>query len=414
MYYIDTYGKREWVHDSYFKKTEKLLQVSYEKATSAFDYGERLLDQSNKKMNSIFSKKCIKKSDYELLKKQFEKQYRLSNDEYILVVTAGLLASLVQLFMVGIPQRTSNGTKAGSLSNYIRDFFEKKYSTEEIRKLERSLLSKVPFDAQTNVYAGQNITSTYVNGLNPYYHRLVSLGHDPILGFVVGVFDIMTGSMTTIDRTGKIIVQQIEKYANRRETDIFAAFAKEIVHLKTDITTSMGLPAPFMGIANILQWGNFGENGDTIAQIVQGMYYEGYDFIHFISTTIPTMIVEVFVRLYIVCKRLKNGMSIKTAVCIKKDEIEYQKMQTILFLANAIVTSVNAGQLLFTKNPLLINYNEWISFSRYAMHQIIWQFVKKPELREKYILQNANIVEIGLLDYCSVVNPEEKYIVLEG
>ena len=107
-------------------------------------------------------------------------------------------------------------------------------------------------------------------------------------------------------------------------------------------------------------------------------------------------------------------MSIKTAVCIKKDEIEYQKMQTILFLANAIVTSVNAGQLLFTKNPLLINYNEWISFSRYAMHQIIWQFVKKPELREKYILQNANIVEIGLLDYCSVVNPEEKYIVLEG
>lgn len=414
MYCVDAYGKRQSIDDDYYKKAESLLQSSFGKSNSALDYGNKLLNQSNKTMNSIFSKKCIEKSEYESLKKQFEKQYKLSNDEYMLVVAAGLLASLVQIFMVGIPQRTSNGTKAGPLSNYIRDYFEKKYSTEEIRKLEHSALSKVPFDAQTNVYAGQNITSTYVDGLNPYYHRLVSLGHDPILGFVVGIFDIMNGSMTTIDRTGRIVVQKIEKYANRRESDIFAAIAKEIAHLKTDVTTSMGLPAPFMGVANILQFGNFGENGDTIAQIVQGMYYEGYDFIHFVSTTIPTMIVEVFVRLYMVCKRLKNGMGIKTAVCIKKDEIEYQKMQTILFLSHAIVTSINVGQLLFTKNPMVINYNEWISFSKYAIHQMLWQFVKKPELREKYILQNANIVEIGILDYWSVTNPKEKYIVLEG
>lgn len=45
-------------------------------------------------------------------------------------------------------------------------------------------------------------TTEYVTGLSAYYHRLL-LGHDPILGFAVGGFDIMTGRMTTIDKTGE-------------------------------------------------------------------------------------------------------------------------------------------------------------------------------------------------------------------
>ena len=41
----------------------------------------------------------------------------------------------------------------------------------------------------------------------------------------------------------------------------------------------MGLPAPLMGLFNLLQFGSIGEAEQTIAEIVQGMYYEGYDFI---------------------------------------------------------------------------------------------------------------------------------------
>ncbi|MEG0108901.1 MAG: hypothetical protein RR705_08625, partial [Lachnospiraceae bacterium] len=81
--------------------------------------------------------------------------------------------------------------------------------------------------------------------------RLLSLGHDPLLGFVVGVFDIMTGRMTTIDKTGKIVSQVMDNYAERKESNVFVALAKQIIHFKSDITTSMGLPAPLMGVFNL-------------------------------------------------------------------------------------------------------------------------------------------------------------------
>ena len=113
-----------------------------------------------------------------------------------------------------------------------------------------------------------------------HYHRLLSLGHDPLLGFVFGVADILTGRMTTIDKSGKIVSQVMEVYADRKESDVFAALAKQIIHFKSDITTSMGLPAPLMSLFNLLQFGSIGEEELTIAEIVQGMHYEGYDFIH--------------------------------------------------------------------------------------------------------------------------------------
>ena len=67
---------------------------------------------------------------------------------------------------------------------------------------------------------------------------------------------------------------------------IFRALAKELAHLKSDVTTSMGLPAPLMSLFNLLQFGSVGEEEQTIAEIVQGMYYEGYDFIQFCSSSI--------------------------------------------------------------------------------------------------------------------------------
>ena len=47
-------------------------------------------------------------------------------------------------------------------------------------------------------------------------HRLYSLGHDPLLGFIVGTLDILTGRMTTIDKFGRILSQEIPRYAGAR------------------------------------------------------------------------------------------------------------------------------------------------------------------------------------------------------
>ena len=122
--------------------------------------------------------------------------------------------------------------------------------------------------------------------------------------------------MTTIDKAGNIVSQVMENYVDRKESDVFAALAKQVIHFKSDVTTSMGLPVPLMSLFNFLQFGSIGEEEQTIAEIVQGMYYEGYDFIHFCSMSIPAMLVEVIVRLGYAIKRIKEGHKIKDSIPI--------------------------------------------------------------------------------------------------
>ena len=295
------------------------------------------------------------------------------------------MSAAVDILLVGIPQKGPDGLSAGTLANYVRAYFEKKFPEDEMEKLANSKESKVPFDAQDN-----RNTKEYVQGLSAYYHRLLSLGHDPVLGFIVGVFDIMTGRMTTIDKAGKVVSQVMENYSNRTESSLFAALAKQIIHFKSDITTSMGLPAPLMGLFNLLQFGSIGEEEQTIAEIVQGMYYEGYDFIHFCSLSLPVMITEVIVRLGYAAKRIKEGHTVKESIPVSLNRDKHPKLATMLFIAHAGATAANAGKSYFTQNPMSINYPQWVAFAKYSYSQLKWAVINKPDAQNAYVLGKIN------------------------
>lgn len=306
--------------------------------------------------------------------------HKLDKIDITICAAAGILGAVVDILLIGIPQKTPEGLKGGPLSNYVRDWFNQSFPEEEMKKLANSKVSKVSFDAQDNRH-----TTEYVTGLSAHYHRLLSLGHDPILGLIFGVYDILNGKMTTIDKTGKIVSQVMEYYADRKESDIFAAIAKQIIHFKSDITTSMGLPAPLMALFNLLQFGSIGEEEQTIAEIVQGMYYEGYDFIHFCSMSIPTMIIEVIIRLSYGIKRIKEGNSIKNSIPFSLNREKHPKLSTMLFIGHSAATAVSAGKVYFTKNPMAINYPQWVAFAKYSYKQLKWVLLEKPELRDAYV-----------------------------
>lgn len=306
--------------------------------------------------------------------------HKLDKIDITICAAAGILGAVVDILLIGIPQKTPEGLKGGPLSNYVRDWFNQRFPEEEMKKLANSKVSKVSFDAQDNRH-----TTEYVTGLSAYYHRLLSLGRDPILGLIFGVYDILNGKMTTIDKTGKIVSQVMEYYADRKESDIFAAIAKQIIHFKSDITTSMGLPAPLMALFNLLQFGSIGEEEQTIAEIVQGMYYEGYDFIHFCSMSIPTMIIEVIIRLSYGIKRIKEGNSIKNSIPFSLNREKHPKLSTMLFIGHSAATAVSAGKVYFTKNPMAINYPQWVAFAKYSYKQLKWVLLEKPELRDAYV-----------------------------
>ena len=333
-------------------------------------------------IESIFTEEELQqnKEAVRLMNEEFNQIHHLDKVDVAIGALAGMVGAAVDILMVGIPEKTPEGLKAGPLSNYIRDYFDRKFPEEEMQKLANSKESKVPFDAQDNRH-----TTIRVEGLSAYYHRLLQLGHDPVLGFVFGVADILTGRMTTIDKTGKVVSQVMENYADRKETEIFRALAKQIAHFKSDVTTSMGLPAPFMSMFNLLQFGNIGEYDQTIAEIVQGMYYEGYDFIHFCSMSVPAMLVEVIVRIGYAFKRINEGHTIKDSIPVALNREKHPKLATMLFLGHSAATAVNAGKVAFTENPMAINYAQWIAFTKYSYFQLKWAIIERPAMKDAYV-----------------------------
>lgn len=349
---------------------------------------------TNCDLESIFTEEELKSNALAIkqMNAEFNAIHRLDAFDVSISALAALVGATVDILLVGIPEKTPDGLKAGTLSDYIRDYFDKRFPEEEMKKLANSKESKVPFDAQDNRH-----TTIRVEGLSAYYHRLLQLGHDPVLGFVFGVADILTGRMTTIDKTGRIVSQVMENYADRTEADIFAALAKQIAHFKSDVTTSMGLPVPLMSLFNLLQFGSIGEEEQTIAEIVQGMYYEGYDFIHFCSMSIPAMLVEVIVRMGYALKRIKEGYSVKDSIPISLNREKHPKLATMLFMGHSAVTAVNAGKVYFTQNPMAINYPEWIAFAKYSYSQLKWMLIEKPELKDQYVRGKINEELYGII-----------------
>lgn len=338
-------------------------------------------------LESIFTEDELRSNELAIhqLNKEFNAVNRLDVFDVSIAALAGLVGAVVDILLVGIPTKTSEGLKGGPLANYIRDYFDKKFPEEEMQKLANSKISKVPYDAQDNRH-----TTIQVEGLSTYYHRLLQLGHDPLLGFIFGVADILTGRMTTIDKAGNIVSQVMENYTDRKESDIFAALAKQVIHFKSDVTTSMGLPVPLMSLFNLLQFGCIGEEEQTVAEIVQGMYYEGYDFVHFCSMSIPAMIVEVIVRLGYAIKRIKEGHAIKDSIPLSLNREKHPKLATMLFIAHAGATAANAGKIYFVQNPVAINYPQWIAFAKYSYGQLKWVLLEKPTLRDAYVRGKIN------------------------
>lgn len=374
-------------------KLEEIKQASYinaqeSKVSLKMPQWEELVQQAEQEiqydisLKSLFtSEECRKNEEYiQKLNNDFNQLHKLDSIDLSICVLAGITSAALDILLIGIPQPTKDGLKAGSLSNYIRKYFENKFPPEEMKKLGENPQYKTPYDAQDN-----RNTTIYVEGLSTYYHRLLSLGHDPILGFLIGILDIMNNRMTTIDKSGKIVSQVMGCYTGRTESFLFEALLRQLRHLKSDLTTPMGLPAPLMGVFNLFQFGKIGEEEKTIAEIVQGMYYEGYDFIHFCSASIPVMVSEIIVRICYAFKRIKEGHSIKDSIPITLNRTKRPKLGTMLFISHSVSTSINAGKVYFTKNPMSINYPQWLAFAKYSFQQLKWNLVNKPILRDGYV-----------------------------
>ena len=57
----------------------------------------------------------------------------------------------------------------------------------------------------------------------------------------------------------------------------------------------------------------------------------------------------------------------------------------MLFLGHTSSCAINTGKVCFTKDPLAINYSEWLAFLKYSYRQLKLGLIDKPELRNKFV-----------------------------
>lgn len=325
----------------------------------------------------------------------------LSTLEWCIVGATGAIAALLDIIVV----RTPNGKMtfelfgkklfdfdAYSESFHPTSFIKSNLGVDEQGELNEFLkwlekVCKVPYDQSVN---------PDIAGFTPKTHRMLNLGHDPLLGMFFGIFDIFNGSMTAFDINGKLHV--VKTFVPDTGTKLLSPLIW-LGHLVSDLCTKMGLPIPGWGFTQLLQFGSFGEKDRTIADITKYMYLKGYDVRHFASMSIVPGTIELIIRAY---HLLSNNLNKKEelfspdqqTILYKETEIinSNMKLHKMLFYSHLIATSGNALKIFGSgNNPLALNLPQWIAFAKEC--QAVGKIVTRNQKPDMIIRNRSKIDE---------------------
>jgi hypothetical protein len=90
--------------------------------------------------------------------------------------------------------------------------------------------------------------------LSPTNHRLRALSHDPILGIIFGIKDMLNGTCTVV-QNGQIVVYPSSKGVTD-ETNIFRLIARMFGHLASDVNAPQQKET-VAWVYRLLLWGYF-------------------------------------------------------------------------------------------------------------------------------------------------------------
>ena len=176
------------------------------------------------------------------------------------------------------------------------------------------------------------------------------------------------GTFTGIGRDGTLVVQQVTRGTAGQGLFIGLLEAFRLVggHMLSDVATPMGLPSPLLPLAQFLQFGNIGPEKYTIAETARRMYLEGYDFRHFVAGGLTTLIVEIIVRGAWLIRRLDEGRTFRASL----PDAAMPRLRRQLLLAHATAAAVDGGKICITKNPIALNWAQWLAVLRYLVPEI--------------------------------------------
>ena len=216
--------------------------------------------------------------------------------------------------------------------------------------------------------------------LNPWNHRLRSLSHDPVLGFLFGVLDMIRGTCTVVGNDG---IKILEGKEGPTGTDVFGSLGRMFGHLLSDVNApsgngnrGMGLPAPFMGVLRMFN--GMPVAGSDFGKQVEYMYVNGYDFRQFVVTSIPALIMEVVMRVSYAAKQVKLANEpLGQALVETLPGRMNPRFRMMLAIGYGCMSGVNAGRMYVTQDIMALSYTAWMALAWNGFHALKWAMLDR-------------------------------------
>lgn len=207
---------------------------------------------------------------------EFEKLTSITRKDISFLIVSSALQCFRQIFTSHIKNRLTDKESAERTP-----FHGEEHSDRRARKYyatkEEIVNNPVPFDAIRKTDVVKNGKNPKLNGFN---HRYVAIGHDPLLGLIIGTANIMTKTITvsngmfdfdtyhvgTREATNGFGTYNVDKLTNHADTMIMFrriynrirtegkdgwealiySIGKELIHLLSDVRTAKSLPIPIV------------------------------------------------------------------------------------------------------------------------------------------------------------------------
>lgn len=187
---------------------------------------------------------------------EFEKETKLDKLDIKFLFFAVALQCIRQYLLTNDIGRDSKHSDGDKRLDPLKKRIKKLNLNVDYKQI---LLNPVPYDAISTL---GEYSSNDIPGLSGTNHRVKALGHDPLLGWVIGTLNITTSTVTTNNillksycvnnnKVGDKIpfIDLLEEGLNKYSNDVLiliASVVKQAMHYSSDAFTKMGLPVPII------------------------------------------------------------------------------------------------------------------------------------------------------------------------
>lgn len=313
-------------------------------------------------------------------RKLLQRNDKCDKYDYLAAVGCGAIGGIIDIFLIGIPEKSILGNWTDDLTDGAVKKFAKLTGWKPKEANKDNVASAIGFLERKYKVNYDQKNTTDVGGMfqmNTKNHHLMSLAHSPdIIGLFFSVLNQFTSTSAFL-ANGRLVMIKTETFelqGGNFIAKIFCGIANWFGHIMSDIAGSsgsqgrgIGVAAPFYELFQFCKWGKFpvDKAKQDLATIAERAFKEGYDFRFSMATVIPVLITDLSIKLIWALRRhFQYEYPVKECI----PTMQHEELRVMLLFGNGtfcVMDGLDAG-LRSGGNFLLffmrLNLFEWSRF----------------------------------------------------